>query len=60
MLPAVKKHIKESSLSENLQQLKELQKEINSGLLTSSIYRNELIFLKQEISRKQKRKMFII
>lgn len=60
MLPAIKKHIQESNLSENLQQLKELQKEINSGILTVSIYRSELIFLKKEISRKQKKRMFII
>jgi phosphoenolpyruvate-protein kinase (PTS system EI component) len=60
MLDVVKKHIQESTLAENLDQLKELQNEINKGLLTVGLYRNEVIFLKKEILRKQEKKMFII
>lgn len=60
MLPQIKKHIEKSNLAENLKQLKELQNEINRGLLTASIYRSEVIFLKKQISRKQEKKMFII
>ena len=60
MLNVVKKNIQESTLAENLKQLKELQNEINKGLLAAGLYRSEIIFLKKEITRKQKKRMFLI
>ena len=60
MLQAKKELYRNSTLEQNRQQLENLKKEIKQCFLNVGLFRNEIIFLKLEISKKSHKKMFLI